>query len=705
MIWAAQDRRVLDTSHGQYFRIVIPPPQEEFLDTEVAIGIARDLASEHVAFSPLPTACTAGLSLRQTAARSCVARAPLTCKTDPDSDSTWHISHVPPSRSDAANRANHLTRGNFAPGARSHLEAALERADLVECEEEGRVIYLHTWFIHHRTLPRCYDGRALRLTGNSMHWFDEIADTWADVIHPGEPISIRIVQPQPPCNRFECVQAHLLIEQAASPHLVSGLVSFVDSRGGEHWTHRALSLHHLQTKRSLLDAAELSQFCSVLRCSLTHNDIPLGLFEIDEIGPAWNFVVRTLPNFIELANDTGDFNSLMQAPTFRHTEVVAPPDAPGDIGTCVALERPSPLNPNAPVFVPAQSDITQHPADIQAIYEVWRFDASSWGQETPAAHFIVWFLCPPNDQRRCLYGRRVTLHDNFHQWRERLIFAWRDLITPHVPTGIHLVQPQPQVLEPDITAHIILTQLMPDHESGVLITIADDAVNDAHPFKLAVTLSDPSLQPQVLATTGYATEGGIFTLQREGETIAPDQPFPTRHGYGLNMRVVRPFLQPGWNPPILPVVPGAEGLGLLQTKSALLKSATCVRLTHGQVAHTHGPQDISSFESPVREEVSSLPTVSPRLSASLRDPMRLTFHHLLRYPSQPQNLTLKSKLPGLVFTVLHMPLVSTTKFSACHLDGLPCRHNIMSSLPMRTQAMLLAVLPIASHKLGQKSRS
>ena len=137
-----------------------------------------------------------------------------------------------------------------------------------------------------------------------MHWFDEIADTWADVIHPGEPISIRIVQPQPPCSRFECVQAHLMIEQAASPHLVSGLVSFVDSRGGEHWTHRALSLHHLQTKRSLLDAAELSQFCSVLRCSLTHNDIPLGLF-------AWNFVVRTLPNFIELANDTGDFNSLM----------------------------------------------------------------------------------------------------------------------------------------------------------------------------------------------------------------------------------------------------------------------------------------------------------------------------------------------------------------------------------------------------------
>ena len=75
----------------------------------------------------------------------------------------------------------------------------------------------------------------------------------------------------------------------------------------------------------------------------------------------------------------------MQTPTFRPTKVVAPPDAPGDIGTCVALERPSPLNPNAPVFVPTQSDITQQPADIQSIYEVWRFGASSWEQETPGS--------------------------------------------------------------------------------------------------------------------------------------------------------------------------------------------------------------------------------------------------------------------------------------------------------------------------------
>lgn len=39
VIWAAQDRRVLDISHGHYFRIVIPPPQEEFLDTELPLEL------------------------------------------------------------------------------------------------------------------------------------------------------------------------------------------------------------------------------------------------------------------------------------------------------------------------------------------------------------------------------------------------------------------------------------------------------------------------------------------------------------------------------------------------------------------------------------------------------------------------------------------------------------------------------------------
>ena len=593
-VWASQDRRVKDVSHGHYFRIVVPPPRDEHLDTELAIAIARDLDVDVGTDQVAVPSCTPGLSMRQTAARSCTSHGPTSCKTDPDGDYAWDAPQAPQRRV-----ANHFTAGStphgfFGPGVRRHLEAALERDDLIECEEEGSILYLHTWFIHHRIAPRCYDGRALRLLNDPSTWIEDIKDLWIDRIQPDEPFQVKIVHPRPPCSRFECVQAHLILEQAATPHFVTGLVSLPLHRDEtEFWTHRALSLQHLQNHRSLLEAAELTLFCSTLRCSFSHNDIPIGTADIDEIGDAWNFVLTFLPDLGAALDDHDDLSSLMQKKL--HPGDIDP-GVPGPTGECAALERPSSLNPNAPVFVPSQDDIRHQPDDVQALFEVWRYDASAWEQESPAAHFLVWFLCPPHGHQRCLYARRVTLFDDFTQWRERLIFAWRDLVIPHVPVAIHVVQPHPEPLEHDITAHIILTQLMPDHGSGVLINIADDAVNDALPFRLAITLNDPSQLSEVLTSTAYTTEVGVFTLMRIGETLAPNQLFPTRHGYGYTLRVVRPFLQPGWNPPVLPAVPGAEGLGLIQTKLTLLRTATCERLTHGQVAHTHGPQDVSTLD-------------------------------------------------------------------------------------------------------------
>lgn len=241
VIWAVQDRRVLDIGHGNYFRIVVPPPLEESLDTEIAIGIARDIAGDQVDIGPMATDCAPSLSLWQMNAlfSNRLVAGPTVHKTDPDSDLPWNLPQPPSRRATQRERGNTLPQGRFAPGDQRRLEAALEREDLIECEEEGRIIYLHTWFINHRDLPRCYDGRALRLTDDSSSWLEEITTTWIDLLRPDEPFLIRIVHPQPPCSRFECVQAHLLIEQAARPHLVAGLVSFIDARtGSDHWEHR-----------------------------------------------------------------------------------------------------------------------------------------------------------------------------------------------------------------------------------------------------------------------------------------------------------------------------------------------------------------------------------------------------------------------------------------------------------------------------------
>ena len=46
VLWSANDARTHTMTHGMYFRIQVPPPQDPTIDTEIAIAIARDLALE-----------------------------------------------------------------------------------------------------------------------------------------------------------------------------------------------------------------------------------------------------------------------------------------------------------------------------------------------------------------------------------------------------------------------------------------------------------------------------------------------------------------------------------------------------------------------------------------------------------------------------------------------------------------------------------
>ena len=55
ILWPAQDRTVHALTHGTYLRVIVPPPDDPALDTEVAIAITRDLTIEEPAS---PTLCS-----------------------------------------------------------------------------------------------------------------------------------------------------------------------------------------------------------------------------------------------------------------------------------------------------------------------------------------------------------------------------------------------------------------------------------------------------------------------------------------------------------------------------------------------------------------------------------------------------------------------------------------------------------------------
>ena len=43
------------------------------------------------------------------------------------------------------------------------LQSLFRAHSLIECEEEGQIAYVDTWFVHHFQHPRCADPRAVKL--------------------------------------------------------------------------------------------------------------------------------------------------------------------------------------------------------------------------------------------------------------------------------------------------------------------------------------------------------------------------------------------------------------------------------------------------------------------------------------------------------------------------------------------------------------
>ena len=246
-LWTANDVRTHPMTHGMYLRIQVPPPQDPTLDTEIAIAIARDLAEEE---DPARTEVAArcrqtnnALSLRQIGASPQVD----TTEWEPP---VQQIDQGPLQvRAQIPLQADQRQRGRFADGHAWRLTRLRDRNGLIECEEEGRVMYVTVYgsYTTSNWLDVMMEDRA-RLPEDDTTWLEIIADTWREALDPQHDFIVHIVQPTPPCSRFECVQAHIIIEQSERPGYTTCLISTLDERRSvDMWIHRAFSTTTLQS--------------------------------------------------------------------------------------------------------------------------------------------------------------------------------------------------------------------------------------------------------------------------------------------------------------------------------------------------------------------------------------------------------------------------------------------------------------------------
>ena len=248
VIWPAQDRTVHPLTHGAYLRIIVPPPDDPALDTELAITISREFAIEEPATSPatLTAACSEegprpsgegdSSALFQNALRcfqkTCTSTlqglTPLQAKIAPEHVRGSHLAASSSGTNQQPLQQRPLSR--FFGRDFDTLQNFFRSQALLECEEEGRIAYVDTWYIHHDRRPRCEAPRAVKLFQDPAEWLTDILHPWDDEIDPTQDIMIYLVRTTPPCTPFECILAHLIIEQVPRPDHAVALISIQDSR-------------------------------------------------------------------------------------------------------------------------------------------------------------------------------------------------------------------------------------------------------------------------------------------------------------------------------------------------------------------------------------------------------------------------------------------------------------------------------------------
>ena len=629
-LWPANDNRVHQMNHGMYIRIQVPPPLDPDLDTEIAIGIARDLAAEEEpdrdAVAARCRSRASHVSLRQIGTNI----QEIDSRWDPRVPLPEHL----PGQARRPRQQAQRHQCEFAPGHEGRLRRLLDEADLIECEEEGKVMYVTIWYIHHIRRPSCFEGRSARLQALSDDWCADILQVWQEELDMELPSRLQVIQPPPPCSRFECVQTHIIVEQGSRDQHVSGLVSFrhepPPQPHRDSWEHRAYSWEQLQSTSSLLQLIGLTTACRHSTCRIMLKGFPFAMFDrLEYLEAADNIAIHIRSD----STTESDRVDLMQRSSSMGRQHAI--DMTGRATECEGFQTPH-LNPDAPEFIPGVPNLWTQPADINDLYAAWRIGAIDRQAGEPAAQFQVWFLCPEGGYRRCLHPRRVTLWANVDDWREQLSSAWSDHLLPGFPFGIHLVRPNPPHMESDITAHIILTQLFANRAAGVLITIQDDAVNNRLPYRIAVTVPNPCQQSHVRGETGYTHEAASFRLGSGNLNYEEHQAIPTRHGTGLHLIVTHAFLDPRGASSSQSQDVGTGGLNLLQ-RGISIQSTGSERLTHGAVAQAHGPETskILALEHLIEAPTN---TVAVRLRAGHSD-LQVPQYVEIPTPASPENVT------------------------------------------------------------------
>ena len=583
-LWDHRDRTLHSMEHGDYVRIQIPPPEDPELDTETAIAIARGVMISS------DSHCGAHLALMQTAVDTFTKfehqlgfeSAIFHFKTDPTEGERPDLSQ---SRTQARPRVppSAAPRNHFTAGQLRQLSRIVDDADLIECEEEGRIAYVTTWYLHHNERKICRESRAVRLVGQPEEWAESILDTWHDTIRPGQRATFQIVMPNPPCSIFECNQAHIIVEQGHQEDHVSFVISVVDENGEDQRlpqvTHSAHSDEGFQTRSSIIQHARLQNLRPNGVCSVTWKQFPFALVDPEVLEPATNVVIQILQQSITSA---GDAFSLMQNPVspsaVEHSLQKPTVLNADEIPVCAVDLNRAPnsegasfqFNAHAAAFIPGQINLLGANEFVLELYAQWSQQAIVWEREEASCIIETWFVDHRWHNPHCRHSRLKNLFANYWQWEDELKQLWGDYIDERSTVELYVVHPKPPSFTQEVAAHVILVQQERDDWVTSLVS-----VHEAQPsrrsiqYNMAITTHEHILVDNLLRVVGHE-EHCLAQIPSHGFAawylhlqLQRGQPLAGRSGYGISLQIWQ-YCLADFLPQPMGQAPSQQGQVLLQ---------------------------------------------------------------------------------------------------------------------------------------------
>ena len=483
VLWPEQDNRARSIDHGCYLRVVATPPLDSTVPTEVALNFAISIDEEE---GVPQVECTA--RPRQHRALSL-----MQVHGEPRMHHQTDLEHF-----DLQVSSLHL------PSVPSHdawiqqLSNRFSQFGLVECLDEGPIAYVTTWYINHQTWATCEESRPVRLLGSDITaWYDQLIDTWRDLIDPSEPVQVHIVSPTPPATETESTLAHVVLEQRSVPLALSAGVLTVIRRGTAHASmyHIAVSIARITTRQHIFHRVHLSDLCHQQNCKIFFGRMLVQNGFLEDLDCGFNLVIDVAPSTAAPFNQVrlwapGIAAAMDAHAAFSESEnehVAFFQSAPRSDSDHLPFAFTSPVECKQSDHIEDRSPRMTIPSRHRPLRQRPLHDgAEDWiaqlgnlfrthgtldiWEDLVLMQVTTWYIHHGTHQT-CNRPRDVQLTGLPVTWIDDLRRTWATVMDHRIPFSIHVVRPRPpQFREHRSACHIVLVQGHQGNRAAAILT-------------------------------------------------------------------------------------------------------------------------------------------------------------------------------------------------------------------------------------------